>query len=57
MLLVPHVARAIEQQRPFKLLQSRSLYGKTMTRNRRELVQRAQSIALPLLDRAGRRVN
>ena len=37
--------------------QSRSIYGKTMTRNRRELVQRAQSIAPPLLDRAGRRVN
>ena len=37
--------------------QSRSIYGKTRTRNRRELVQRAQSIAPPLLDRAGRRVN
>lgn len=37
--------------------QSRAIYGKTATRNRRELVQRAHSIAPPLLDRAGKRLN
>jgi DNA-binding CsgD family transcriptional regulator len=30
--------------------QSRAIYGKTQTRNRRELVQRAHSITPPLLD-------
>ena len=37
--------------------QSRSIYGKTQTRNRRELVQRAHSITPPLLDGARRRAN
>ena len=37
--------------------QSRAIYGKTLTRNRRELVQRAHSIRPPLLDGAGKRIN
>ena len=37
--------------------QSRSIYGKTLTRNRRELVQRAHSIRPPLRDGAGKRIN
>lgn len=37
--------------------QSRAIYTKTRTRNRRELVRRALSIVPPLLDRSGRRIN
>lgn len=37
--------------------QSRAIYAKTRTRNRRELVRRALSIAPPLLDRDGKRIN
>ena len=37
--------------------QSRAIYTKTQTRNRHELVQRAQSIVPPLLDGDGKRVN
>jgi DNA-binding CsgD family transcriptional regulator len=37
--------------------QSRTIYGKTQTRNRRELVRRALSIVPPLLDRGGKRIN
>jgi DNA-binding CsgD family transcriptional regulator len=37
--------------------QSRAIYAKTGTRNRRELVRRAISILPPLLDRHGRRVH
>jgi DNA-binding CsgD family transcriptional regulator len=37
--------------------QSRAIYAKTGTRNRRELVRRATSILPPLLDRHGRRVH
>lgn len=37
--------------------QSRAIYAKTHTRNRRELVRRALSIVPPLLDRDGRRMN
>jgi DNA-binding CsgD family transcriptional regulator/PAS domain-containing protein len=37
--------------------QSRAIYGKTHTRNRRELVRRALSIVPPLLDRDGKRIN
>ncbi len=37
--------------------QSRAIYAKTHTRNRRELVRRALSIVPPLLDRDGKRMN
>jgi DNA-binding CsgD family transcriptional regulator len=37
--------------------QARSIYAKTRTRNRRELVRRACSIVPPLLDRHGHRIN
>ncbi|RIL04647.1 MAG: hypothetical protein DCC71_13300 [Proteobacteria bacterium] len=37
--------------------QARSIYAKTRTRNRRELVRRACSIVPPLLDRHGKRIN
>jgi len=37
--------------------QSRAIYAKTHTRNRRELVRRALSIVPPILDRDGRRMN
>jgi DNA-binding CsgD family transcriptional regulator len=37
--------------------QSRAIYAKTNTRNRRELVRRALSIVPPLLDRDGKRIN
>jgi DNA-binding CsgD family transcriptional regulator len=37
--------------------QSRSIYAKTGTRNRRELVRRALSIVPPLLDKGGKRIN
>jgi len=37
--------------------QSRSIYAKTRTRNRRELVRRALSIVPPLLDKGGKRIN
>jgi DNA-binding CsgD family transcriptional regulator len=37
--------------------QSRAIYAKTRTRNRRELVRRALSILPPLLDRDGKRID
>jgi len=37
--------------------QSRAIYAKTGTRNRRELVRRAMSILPPLLDRNGKRIH
>jgi DNA-binding CsgD family transcriptional regulator len=37
--------------------QSRAVYAKTRTRNRRELVRRALSILPPLLDGSGKRIN
>ncbi len=37
--------------------QSRAIYTKTHSRNRRELVQRAHSITPPLVDTSGRRAN
>lgn len=37
--------------------QARTIYAKTQTKNRRELVRRALSIVPPILDDSGRRVN
>lgn len=37
--------------------QSRAIYAKTRTRNRRELVRRALAVLPPLLDGSGRRIN
>jgi DNA-binding CsgD family transcriptional regulator len=37
--------------------QSRAIYGKTHTRNRRELVRRALAIVPPILDPSGKRIN